>query len=327
MKDGSENAAVGEVASLEEERARERMRAEAWQLLNRPQKQLSSKWFYDAAGSALFDEITTLEEYYPTRTERAILRGFGPGWFGTLGPRALVELGAGSADKTRILLDALASGSVYVPVDISQTYLDAVAAQLRDEYPGLSVIPARSDITHGLDLPADLPRPAVFAFLGSTIGNFDRSAAVRLLGRVRAAMQPGDRFLMGADLIKDAAVLHAAYNDARGVTAAFNRNILNVLNRDAGTDFDLGAWEHRALFNADEQRIEMHLVARSPQVVAVPGRGEVRIAAGETIRTEISCKYDRPTVTGLFADAGLALERWVTDERDWFALAVGRAGQ
>ena len=303
-----------------------RMRAEVWTGLNRRPRELSPKWFYDATGSALFDEITRLDEYYPTRTERAILAEFGPRWLRALGARSLVELGAGSAEKTRILLDAMhAPGSIYVPVDISPTYLDAVAAELEAEYPDLHVVPARSDIAQGLEVPPDLPAPTVFAFLGSTIGNFDRPAAVRLLGRVRAAMRRSDRFLMGADLVKDPSVIERAYNDASGVTAEFNRNVLRVLNREIDTDFDLDAWSHTAFFDADAKRIEMHLVAQTEQVVTVPDKGTVTVAAGESIRTEISCKYDRETVSHLFEDAGLEVERWATDERGWFALVVGRA--
>ena len=304
---------------------RARMRAEVWTGLNRPQKELLPKWFYDAAGSALFDEITRLVEYYPTRTERAILTDFGPCWLARMRPRSLIELGAGSAEKTRILLEAMhAPGAVYVPVDISEAYLEAVAAELKREFPDLTVIPARSDIALGLEVPPELPDPSVFAFLGSTIGNFDRPAAVRLLARVRAALRPSDRFLMGADLVKDTGIIERAYNDARGITAEFNRNVLRVLNRDIETDFDLDAFVHHAFFNVEAKRIEMHLVARSDQRVRVPHRGTVEIAAGESIRTEISCKYDRATVEALFNEAGLEIENWVTDARDWFALVVGR---
>jgi L-histidine Nalpha-methyltransferase len=305
---------------------RARIAAEIWAGLSRPQPELSPKWFYDAAGSALFDEITRLPEYYPTRTERAILRAFGPTWFDEIGPRSLVELGAGSADKTRILLDALhRPGSVYVPVDISTSYLDQVARELEREYPDLDVVPARSDISRSLDVPAALPGPTVFAFLGSTIGNFGRAAAVRLLARIRAAMRTGDRLLLGVDLVKDTAILEAAYNDSRGVTAAFNRNVLHVLNRMVGTDFVPDDWEHLAFFNAEDSRIEMHLRASTQQRVGVPGRGTLRFDAGATIRTEISCKYDRAAVSSLFADAGLVMERWVPDARDWFALVTARS--
>ncbi len=304
------------------------MRAEVWTGLNRSQKELSPKWFYDAAGSALFDEITRLLEYYPTRTERGILAGFGRQWIRTLRARTLIELGAGSAEKTRLLLEAMPTpGSVYVPVDISETYLDAVATELAHEFPDLDVRPAQSDIARELHVPSDLPGPRVFAFLGSTIGNFEPHAAVQLLRRVRAALEPEDRFLMGADLVKDPVIIERAYNDARGVTAAFNRNVLHVLNREIDTDFDPDAFVHHAFYAAESKRIEMHLVARTAQRVTIPDMGSVEFRAGESIRTEISCKYDRPTVQRLFNEAGLAIERWETDSRGWFALVVGRAAE
>jgi L-histidine Nalpha-methyltransferase len=303
----------------------ETMLTDVWAGLNRSQKELSPKYFYDERGSALFDEITALEEYYPTRTERALLDRWAPGWLRTFAPHSLIELGAGSADKTRILLDAMpARGAVYVPVDISAAYLEAVAERLGVEYPDLTVVPAEADIGVGLDVPADLPHPILFAFLGSTIGNFTAAAAVRLLKRVALALGAADRFLLGVDLKKDVAVLERAYNDERGVTAAFNRNILNVLNRELGTDFDADAFDHLAYYDQVGERIEMHLVARARQDVRVPGRGTITVAAGESIRTEISCKYDRPRVEELFAEAGLALEEWITDERGLYALVVAR---
>jgi L-histidine Nalpha-methyltransferase len=303
----------------------EGMLADVWTGLGRPQKELSPKYFYDERGSALFDEITELEEYYPTRTERALLEGWAPGWLARFAPCALVELGAGSADKTRILLDAMpASGAVYVPVDISPAYLEAVAERLGSEYPELRVVPAEADIGIDLAVPAELPHPVLFAFLGSTIGNFAAGASVRLLRRVASTLGPADRFLLGVDLKKDVAVLERAYNDARGVTAAFNRNILNVLNREVGTDFEPDAFDHLAYYDQVGERIEMHLVARDRQTVAVPGRGTVVLEAGESIRTEISCKYDRARVEELFAQACLALEHWITDDRALYALAVAR---
>jgi L-histidine N-alpha-methyltransferase len=302
----------------------EAMAAEVWAGLSRPQKELSPKYFYDARGSALFDEITRLPEYYPTRTERALLRSWAPSWVRSFHPRSLVELGAGSADKTRILLDAMrTAGAWYVPVDISTAYLE-VATRLGEDYPLLRVLPAESDITARLDVPADLPRPVLFAFLGSTIGNFEAAAAVPLLRRVAAAMTDDDRFLMGADLKKDITVLERAYNDARGVTAEFNRNILRVLNRETGADFRVDQYDHLAYYDQVHERIEMHLVARERQLVRIPGKGTITVAAGESMRTEISCKYDRERVTELFDAAGLSLEQWTTDGGGLYALAVGR---
>ncbi|MEW5930901.1 MAG: L-histidine N(alpha)-methyltransferase [Gemmatimonadota bacterium] len=294
--------------------------------LARPQKELPPKYFYDQRGSELFEEITALPEYYLTRTERALLERRMPGWMAELAPRALVELGAGSAAKTRIVLDAMAAAGTaqtYVPVDVSAQFLADTAARLRAEYPALSVVPAVADISEELELPGGLPRPTLFAFLGSTIGNFAPLDAAALLRRVRRAMAEGDRFLMGVDLRKDPARIEAAYNDAQGVTAEFNRNMLRVLNREAGADFDAEAFEHRAFYDRVEHRIEMHLVAPAPQTVHVPGVGTVRLAAGESIRTEISCKHDRGSVAALFASAGLAVERWQTDGEGLYALVLG----
>ncbi len=303
-----------------------RMLAEVAEGLSSPQKELSPKYFYDQRGSELFEEITRLEEYYPTRTERALLDGWMPSLVRRLGSRTLVELGAGSAEKSRVILDAMrAAGTaeLYVPIDVSARFLAQAAARLRREYPRLAVEPAIADISEEFDLPRRLPRPALFAFLGGTIGNFYPPAAIRLIGRVRAAMDPGDRFLMGVDLRKDVARIEAAYNDARGVTAAFNRNMLLVLNQELGADFDPAAFEHLAFYEPVAHRIEMHLVSRGPQTVTIPGIGAVRFEAGESLRTEISAKYDRESVAQLFEAAGLELEEWRTDPESLFALVVG----
>ncbi|HEU5040392.1 MAG TPA: L-histidine N(alpha)-methyltransferase, partial [Gemmatimonadales bacterium] len=243
-----------------------------------------------------------------------------------LGTRTLIELGAGSAEKSRVILDAMrAAGTaeVYVPIDVSATFLSHTAGRLRREYPGLKVEPAVADISEELNLPRRLPRPALFAFLGSTIGNFYPTPAIRLLRRVRAAMEPGDRFLMGADLRKDPARIEAAYNDSQGVTAEFNRNMLRVLNHELGADFDPDAFEHHAFYERQAHRIEMHLVSSRPQLVSIPGIGGVSFARGETLRTEISCKHDRESVTALFRPAGLRIESWRTDPEGLFALVVG----
>jgi L-histidine Nalpha-methyltransferase len=303
-----------------------RMLAEVAQGLSSPQKELSPKYFYDQRGSELFEAITRLEEYYPTRTERGLLEAWMPSLIRRLGSRALIELGAGSAEKSRVILDAMhAAGSaeLYVPIDVSATFLSQTAARLRREYPRLAVEPAIADISEELSIPRRVPHPALYAFLGSTIGNFYPPAAIRLLGRVRAAMEPGDRYLMGVDLRKDPARIEAAYNDAGGVTAAFNRNMLLVLNHELGSDFDPSAFDHLAFYEPVAHRIEMHLVSRRAQLVTVPGVGAIPFDAGESLRTEISCKHDRESVAQLFEAAGLEIEAWRSDPDSLFALVVG----
>jgi L-histidine Nalpha-methyltransferase len=303
-----------------------RMLAEVAAGLSAPQKELPPKYFYDQRGSELFEEITRLPEYYPTRTERGLLQGWMPDLMAQLGTRTLIELGAGSAEKSRLILDAMrATGlaELYVPIDVSATFLSQTAAQLRREYPGLRVEPAVADIAEELNLPRRIPRPALFAFLGSTIGNFYPPAAIRLLARVRAAMAPGDRFLLGVDLRKDIVRLEAAYNDSQGITAEFNRNMLRVLNRELGADFDPDAFAHRAFYDTAAHRIEMHLVASRDQLVTIPGLAPVVLARGESIRTEISSKYDRESVAALFEAAELRIEAWPTDPTTPFGLVVG----
>ncbi|MBA4158039.1 MAG: L-histidine N(alpha)-methyltransferase [Gemmatimonadetes bacterium] len=295
--------------------------------LSRTQKELPPKYFYDTRGSELFETITRLPEYYLTRTERALLERHIPEWIARLRPRTLVELGAGSAEKTRTILDAMgAAGTaeIYVPVDVSAEFLESTAARIRSAYPGLEVHPAVADISTDFAITENLSSPTLHAFLGSTIGNFSAEGAVRLLRSARAAMAAPDRFLLGVDLRKDAQVIEAAYNDAEGVTAEFNRNMLRVLNREMGADFDVNAFDHRAFYNDRDHCIEMHLVAHRPQRVSIPEAGEWEIAAGESIRTEISCKHDRGSVTDLFTAAGLEIEQWATDSEGHYALLLGR---
>jgi L-histidine N-alpha-methyltransferase len=303
-----------------------RMLAEVAEGLSSPQKELSPKYFYDQRGSELFEVITRLEEYYPTRTERGLLEAWMPSLIRRLGSRALIELGAGNAEKSRVILDAMrdaGTAELYVPIDVSATFLSQTAARLRREYPRLAVEPAIADISEELNIPRRVPHPALYAFLGSTIGNFYPPAAIRLLGRVRAAMEPGDRYLMGVDLRKDPARIEAAYNDAEGVTAAFNRNMLLVLNHELGSDFDPSAFDHLAFYEPVAHRIEMHLVSRRAQLVTIPGVGAIPFDAGESLRTEISCKHDRESVAQLFEAAGLEIEAWRSDPESLFALVVG----
>lgn len=304
------------------------MLAEIRDGLSRPQKELPPKYFYDERGSELFEEITRLPEYYLTRTERVLLLRRMPAWIGRLRPRSLVELGAGSAEKTRIVLDAIvdAVGSAaYVPVDVSADFLEATALRLSAEYETLEVVPVVADMTADFALPPDLPQRTLHAFLGSTIGNFAPGEAVALLRRVRHRMRPGDAFLMGVDLRKDPRVIETAYNDPAGVTAEFNRNMLRVVNALAGADFDPDAYDHLAFYNTAEHRIEMHLVARTPQTVTIPGAGEFALEAGETLRTEISCKHDRASVEAMLVGAGMRLREWETDDDGLYAILLATA--
>ncbi|MGH7545196.1 MAG: L-histidine N(alpha)-methyltransferase [Gemmatimonadota bacterium] len=316
MDDGTRAAAA---------RRRERMRADVRDGFAAEPKRLPPKYFYDELGSRLFDEITRLPEYYLTRTERALLETRVPRWMTDPPARAFVELGSGYSDKSRVVLDAMARngrGSRYVPVDVSAAALKEAARRLRAEYPQLEVEPLVADITADFRLPDDLPHPAWFAFLGSTIGNFETARAIQLLRRIRAAMQPEDRFLLGADLVKDVATLEAAYNDAHGVTAEFNRNVLRVLNRELGADFDPDAFEHRARFEPEASRIETHLVSTRNQTVTVPEVGTYRFSKGEAIQTEVSHKYDREGIAALCAAANLRIDDWATDADRMFALVL-----
>jgi L-histidine N-alpha-methyltransferase len=302
------------------------MLAEVAAGLSAPQKELPPKYFYDHRGSELFEEITRLPEYYPTRTERAILKSWMPELIPQLGTRTLVELGAGSAEKSRIILQAMRAArtpGIYLPIDVSASFLNQTAVRLRRDFPGLEVKPVVADIADDFDLPHGLTHPVLYAFLGGTIGNFYPPAAIRLLSRVRLAMGPSDRFLMGVDLRKDVRRIEAAYNDSRGVTAAFNRNMLLVLNHELGANFDAGTFEHLAFYEPASHRIEMHLVSAIDQEVRVPGIGLVSFVAGESIRTEISCKHDRKSVAELFAAAGLRTEIWRPDPEALFALVIG----
>ena len=290
-----------------------------------PQKQLDPKYFYDERGSELFELITELPEYYLTRAERTLLQSKVPRFVAQTRPRSLVELGAGSANKTRIILDAMhdtGTAEQYVPVDVSRDFLEESASRLRESYPELRITTAVGDFSSELCLP-EIDSPILFVFLGSTIGNFEEEAAVGILTRIARQMRGEDRFLLGADLRKEIAIVEAAYNDGAGVTAEFNLNVLRVLNRELDANFDLAAFSHRAIYNRDMHRIEMHLDSLRDQIVSIPDIGEIRIGKGESIRTELSCKYDRPGVDALFHRAGLRLDEWLTDTDDFFALVVG----
>ncbi|MFL5402185.1 MAG: L-histidine N(alpha)-methyltransferase [Gemmatimonadales bacterium] len=326
-KDRSEELTPDSRGALRAQRRPDpRILAEVSAGLSAPQKELPPKYFYDHRGSELFEEITRLPEYYPTRTERGLLQSWMPVLIPELGTRSLVELGAGSAEKSRIILSAMRSSGaagLYVPVDVSASFLNQTANRLRHDYPGLAVEPVVADISEDFDLPQGLPHPALYAFLGGTIGNFYPPQAIRLLSRVRAAMSSSDRFLMGVDLRKDVRRIEAAYNDSQGVTAAFNRNMLLVLNNELGADFDPDTFEHLAFYDQVTHRIEMHLVSTLNQEIRIPGIGMVAFLQGESVKTEISSKHDRKSVAELFAAAGLRIETWRPDPDMLFALVVG----
>ena len=288
-------------------------------------KTLPPKWFYDDRGSELFDEITRLPEYYPTRTERGILLDHARDITELTKADTLVELGSGTSEKTRLLLDALADiGTLrrFVPFDVSEQTLRAAATAIRLEYPGTEVHAVVGDFEHHLEfLPGGGTR--VVAFLGSTIGNLAPGERAEFLAGVARGLAPGDAFLLGTDLVKDVRRLEAAYDDAAGVTAEFNRNVLRVLNRELGADFDPDSFLHVARFDPDEEWIEMRLRAQREQHVTIATLGlEVHFAAGEELRTEISAKFRRERVERELATAGLAMAAWWTDADDDFALSL-----
>jgi dimethylhistidine N-methyltransferase len=282
-------------------------------------KTLSPALFYDAAGARLFERICELPEYYPTRTEHAILARHGSELAARAGAGcALIEYGSGAGVKVRYLLDHLERPVAYVPVDISREQLHEVAREREAQYPGLRVLPVCADYTTAFELPA-LPATArrVAFFPGSTIGNFHPAEAAAFLHRVRHTVGPRGGLILGVDRRKDPRILHDAYNDGAGVTAAFNLNLLTRLNRELGADFDLDRFRHVAFFDDATSRIEMHLESVVPQRVTI-GDEVVAFEAGETIHTECSYKYDRPRLDALAEASGFRIEALFTDERDWF---------
>jgi L-histidine N-alpha-methyltransferase len=295
--------------------------------LTKPFKELSPRYFYDERGSELFEAITELPEYYPTRAERAILERHAAGICARAeGPTTLIELGSGSASKTRVLLDAMDDAGcleAYAPVDISEQLTRNTAEAVAGEY-GITV--------HGLvcDFERDLERiplggPRVIAFLGGTIGNFEPAQRANFLARVANLLGPEDHFLLGTDLVKGRNVLEAAYNDSAGVTAAFNRNVLSVLNHELGADFDLDAFEHVAFWDHENLWVDIRLRSLARQVIEISSLGmRVAFDRGEEMRTEISTKFAREGLAGIYAEAGLEIVGWWTDPEDLFALSLAR---
>jgi L-histidine Nalpha-methyltransferase len=301
------------------------LRADVRTGLTATPKTLPPKYFYDARGSELFDEITRLPEYYPTRAESVILGERADEIARLSQARTLVELGSGTSDKTRLLLRALTEAGTlerFVPFDVDPAVLTRAAAVISVEYPRLSVEPVVGDFEEHLTL---LPRGhlQMIAFLGSTIGNLEPMARARFLHDVGSVLRPGDTFLLGTDLVKDVGRLQRAYDDATGVTAAFNRNVLAVVNRELGADFDLSAFEHVALWDAEHEWIEMRLRSTREQWVNIADLGlQVRFAAGEQMRTEVSAKFRPEGVADELGRAGLRVARFWTDPDGDFGLSL-----
>jgi len=297
--------------------------------LTRPFKELPPKHFYDARGAELFDQICELPEYYPTRTERAILEQQALELVRLTGAVELVELGSGTAAKTRVLLDAMhALGTLerYVPMDVTESMVRDCAQALTSEYPGLRVHGVIGDFERHLDRVPPATGPRLVVFLGGTIGNFPPGSRRRFLREIAALLGPEDHLLMGTDLVKDPRVLEAAYDDAQGVTAEFNRNVLRVLNRELRADFDPEDFEHVALFDPENEWIEMRLRARREHTTMVRELDlPVHFDEGEELRTEISAKFTPQRLRGDLAAAGLQLVRWLTDPDELFALSLSRA--
>jgi L-histidine N-alpha-methyltransferase len=298
--------------------------------LTRPFKELPPKHFYDSRGSELFERICEQPEYYPTRAERSILESRAGEIVQATGAGELVELGSGAADKARILLDAMASAGTlhrYVPLDVSEVVVRDAAAQLVEEYPKLQVHGVIGDFERHLDrVPAPIDGvPRIVALLGGTIGNFPPGTRRRLLRSLGSLLGPADRLLLGTDLVKDPAVIEAAYDDAEGVTAEFNRNVLHVINRELDADFTPEQFDHVAFFDRRHEWIEMRLRSQRPCSVLIGDLGlRVEFAPGEELRTEISAKFTRARIEADFLAAGLVLDRWYTDQDERYALSLAR---
>lgn len=327
MKENHFSDVAGGTPPYTVRRSRQQMVRDVREGLTKVSKQLSPKYFYDERGSELFEEITQLPEYYLTRAERSLLEQRISEIVAAVRPCSLVELGAGSATKTRLIIDEMRSSGCaecYVPIDVSKDFLEATSVQLQADYPDIQITPVISDITEPFALPT-VASPTLVAFLGSTIGNFPREAAIHLLSHIARGMGPSDRFLLGADLRKDPEIINRAYNDSRGVTAAFNLNVLERLNRELGADFPVSDYEHKAFYSSQHHRVEMHLVARTAHKVVIPEIGEIRFREGESIRTELSYKYDQPTLEDILEAAGLVMEKWMPADDGSFALALAHA--
>ncbi|MEV6005592.1 L-histidine N(alpha)-methyltransferase [Streptomyces sp. NPDC051976] len=301
------------------------LRADVLQGLVAPPRTLPPKWFYDKRGSDLFEQITRLPEYYPTRAEHEILTRRAPEIAALTRASTLVELGSGSSRKTRLLLDALTAGGSlvrYAPLDVSASALEEAGEAIVRDYPGLDVTATVADFESDLAL-SDEPGPRLLAFLGSTIGNFDSAQRRAFYRTLSLALSSDDVLLLGADLVKDPDVLVRAYDDSQGVTAEFNKNVLAVLNRELGADFDPDTFDHVAVWNAEEERIEMRLRSRAAQTVKIRDLDlTAEFAPDEEMRTEISCKFRRESLTAELHDGGFTVRQWWTDPEERFALLL-----
>lgn len=294
--------------------------------LSRPQKSLPPKWLYDERGSELFDQITRLAEYYPTEAEREILLRHAPAIIERARPHTIVELGAGTSDKTRALLDAGRAASTlqrFIPFDVSEEFLRTTAATLTDAYPGLLVHGVVGDFDRHIErIPRGTERRMV-VLLGGTIGNYPTAARRTLLRAIVAGLSPGDRFLLGTDLVKDPARMVLAYDDPQGVTEAFNKNVLAVINRELGAEFDPDRFDHEATWDPHEEWMDLGLRSRADQTVRIGDLGlEVDFAAGEYLRTEVSAKFRLASLAAELASVGLEVEYWFTDTAGDFAVSL-----
>ncbi|HJQ47960.1 MAG TPA: L-histidine N(alpha)-methyltransferase [Amycolatopsis sp.] len=306
----------------------EALRTDVRSGLSSRQKWLPAKWFYDARGSELFEDITRLPEYYPTRAEREVLAREAGEIARVTGAHSLVELGSGSSEKTRLLLDGLREHGTlhtFVPLDVSESALADAVDAIRADYPGLDVRGVVGDFTEHLGLlPGEAPR--VVAFLGGTIGNFLPADRIKFLRSVRDVLNEGEWLLLGTDLVKDPGVLIRAYDDAAGVTAEFDLNVLRVVNRMLDADFDLARFTHESYWDAENEWIEMRLRARDDMTVRIPGADlVVHFAEGEYIRTEISAKFRPNGVSAELSESGFGLQRWWTDSENRFGVSLSRA--
>lgn len=325
-KDSSTASAVGACTSLQPSRHVADIFEDAREGLLHPPRSLPPKYFYDDIGSELFEQITKTPEYYPTRTEDALLAANAETIIETAAPDQILELGSGSSRKTRRLFDACQSlnqACSYAPMDVCEAILLQAADELHASYPWLTVSPLVGDYHAGLANLPDFDGRRLFVFLGSTIGNFDPQDARDFLAEVADCMNNGDSLLLGADRVKNSDVLEAAYNDSEGITAAFNLNVLNVLNRELDAHFDPEQFEHNAVFNEEDQRIEMRLISKSAQRIAIDALGaELALEKNEVIRTEVSHKFTPSSLEQLLQDSGLALHSHYQPNNEYFSLLL-----